>query len=161
MLASVVQFFYPDIKRDEVKKYSLLALAFFFTIGAYWLLRLLKDVVLFKLTFPVSLGYDADAGRLWYPIAKGISPWVVLGVVVIYTKLVDMYEKHKLFYIIASFYTVAFSAIATVLFLQATQGDAFVGATVLKYTGISNYLLTESLGSVLVALFFNRVVNRV
>lgn len=159
MISSVVQFFYPDIKRDEVKKYTLLAMAFFFTIGAYWLLRLLKDVVLFKLAFPVSLGYDADAGRLWYPFAKAVSPWVVLGVVIIYTKLVDMFEKHKLFYIIASFYTLGFTAIATVLFLQATKGDAFVGATALKYTGIGNYLLTESLGSVLVALFWSFTVS--
>lgn len=159
MMSSIVQFFYPDIKREEVKKYSLLALAFFFTIGAYWMLRLLKDVVLFKLAFPVDLGYSADAGRLWYPFAKAVSPWIVLAVVAIYTKLVDTFEKQKLFYIIATFYTLSFTAVATVLFLQATHGSEFVGATVLKYTGISNYLLTESLGSVLVALFWSFTVS--
>ena len=70
MITGVVQFFYPEIKREEVKKYCLLGLAFFFTIGAYWLLRLLKDAVLFKLAFPVALGYSSDEGRLWYPFAK-------------------------------------------------------------------------------------------
>lgn len=159
MITGIVQFFYPAIKREEVKKYCLLGLAFFFTIGAYWLLRLLKDAVLFKLAFPVSLGYASDEGRLWYPFAKAISPWVVLGVVVIYTKLVDMFEKHKLFYIIASFYTLAFTAIATILFCQANYGSEFVGAPILKYTGLANYLLTESLGSVLVALFWSFTVS--
>lgn len=159
MITNVVQFFYPSIKREEVKKYTLLALAFLFTIGAYWLLRLLKDFVLYKLTFPTDLGFSADEGRQWAPFAKMISPFVVLGVVIIYTKLVDMFEKHKLFYIIASFYTLAFATIGTVLFLQATYGSAFVGATILKYTGISNYLLTESLGSVLVALFWSFTVS--
>ena len=159
MITGVVQFFYPEIKREEVKKYCLLGLAFFFTIGAYWLLRLLKDAVLFKLAFPVSLGYSSDEGRLWYPFAKAISPWVVLGVVVIYTKLVDMFEKHKLFYIIASFYTLAFATIATILFCQAEYGSEFVGAPLLKYTGLANYLLTESLGSVLVALFWSFTVS--
>ncbi|MBP9764852.1 hypothetical protein KBD08_00765 [Candidatus Babeliales bacterium] len=159
MISSVVQFFYPDIKRDEVKKYTTLAVAFFFTIGAYWLLRLLKDVVLFKLTFPTDLGFDADMGRTWQPTAKTLSILTVLVAVTIYTKMVDMFEKHKLFYIIAAFYTVCFGFVATVLYLQATQGSAFVGATVLKYTGIGNYLLTESLGSVLVALFWSFTVS--
>lgn len=159
MITGVVQFFYPDIKRDEIKKYSLLAVAFLFTIGAYWLLRLLKDLVLYKLAFPTSLGYPSDEGRLWAPVTKAISPFVVLGVVMIYTKLVDMFEKHKLFYIIATFYTICFSVIGTVLYLQATHGSEFVGATVLKYTGICNYLLTESLGSVLVALFWSFTVS--
>lgn len=159
MMSSVVQFFYPDIKREEVKKYTLLAVAFLFTIGAYWLLRLLKDLVLYKLAFPVSLGYNADEGRQWAPITKAISPFVVLGVVMIYTKLVDMFEKHKLFYIIASFYTICFATIGTILYLQATYGSEFVGATILKYTGICNYLLTESLGSVLVALFWSFTIS--
>jgi len=159
MISSVVQFFYPDIKRDEVKKYTLLAVAFLFTIGAYWLLRLLKDLVLYKLAFPVSLGYNPDEGRQWAPITKAISPFVVLGVVMIYTKLVDLFEKHKLFYIIASFYTLCFATIGTILYLQATHGSEFVGAPILKYTGICNYLLTESLGSVLVALFWSFTIS--
>ncbi len=159
MITGVVQFFYPDIKKDEIKKYSLLAVAFLFTIGAYWLLRLLKDLVLYKLAFPVSLGCDSDEGRQWAPTVKAISPFVVLGVVMIYTKLVDMFEKHKLFYIIATFYTICFTVIGTVLYLQATHGSEFVGLTVLKYTGVCNYLLTESLGSVLVALFWSFTVS--
>lgn len=159
MMSSVVQFFYPDIKREEVKKYTLLAIAFLFTIGAYWLLRLLKDLVLYKLAFPVSLGYNADEGRQWAPITKAISPFVVLGVVMIYTKLVDLFEKHKLFYIIASFYTICFATIGTILYLQASYGSEFVGAPILKYTGICNYLLTESLGSVLVALFWSFTIS--
>lgn len=159
MITGIVQFFYPDIKRDEIKKYSLLAIAFLFTIGAYWLLRLLKDLVLYKLAFPVSLGYNADEGRQWAPITKAISPFVVLGVVMIYTKLVDMFEKQKLFYIIASFYTLCFATIGTILYLQQAHGSEFVGAPILKYTGICNYLLTESLGSVLVALFWSFTVS--
>ncbi|HSW76315.1 MAG TPA: Npt1/Npt2 family nucleotide transporter [Candidatus Saccharimonadales bacterium] len=159
MITGLVQFFYPDIKRDEVKKYSLLAVAFLFTIGAYWLLRLLKDFVLYKLTFPVDLGYNPDEGRQWAPTAKLISIFVVLGVVMIYTKLVDMFEKQKLFYIIATFYTCCFATIGTILFLAGTYGNAFVGAPILKYTGICNYLLTESLGSVLVALFWSFTVS--
>lgn len=159
MITGIVQFFYPDIKKEDVKKVTLLGLTFLFTIGAYWLLRLLKDVVLYKLAFPVSLGYTADEGRTWVPFVKGVSPWLVLAVVTIYTKLVDMFEKYKLFYIIVSFYTIVFGAIGTVLYLQATHGDAFVGATILKLTGVGGYLLTESFGSVVVALFWSFTIS--
>lgn len=159
MITSVIQFFYPDIKKQDITKVTLLGVAFLFTIGAYWLLRLLKDAVLYKLAFPVSLGFSSDEGRLWVPVVKTISPWLVLVVVAIYTKLVDMFEKYKLFYIIVSFYTVVFAAIGTVLWTQATYGDVFVGATILKYTGIGGYLLTESFGSVVVALFWSFTIS--
>lgn len=159
MFASVINFFYPDIKKDEMKKITLLGLTFLFTIGSYWLLRLLKDVVLVKLAFPEALGWSSDEGRLWIPVVKTMSPFVVFGIVTIYTKLVDMFEKYKLFYIIVSFYTIMFSVTAAILFAQANYGDAFVGATLLKYTGVCNYLLTESFGSVIVALFWSFTVS--
>ena len=159
MITGVVQYFYPDIQKEEVKKYSLLALAFLFTIGAYWLLRLLKDLVLYKLAFPAVLGCNPDDGRSWAPFVKMVSPFVVLTVVMIYTRLVDLFEKHKLFYIIASFYMSCFAVIGTIIYLQAAYGPEFVGATVLKYTGICNYLITESLGSVIVPLFWAFTVS--
>jgi len=159
MFTSIVQYFYPDIKKEEIKKITLFGLTFLFTIGSYWLLRLLKDVVLYKLAFPEALGWPYGEGRLWIPTVKTLSPLVVFCVVAIYTKLVDMFEKYKLFYIIVSFYVIAFSATAMVLFAQANYGDAFVGVTILKYTGIVNYLLTESFGSVVVALFWSFTVS--
>lgn len=159
MVTGIVQFFYPDIKKDDIKKVGLLGIAFLFTVGSYWLLRLLKDIVLLKLAFPVSLGWSADQGRLMLPVAKMISPWVVLCAVMIYTKLVDMFEKHKLFYIIVSFYTIMFSLIAAVIFAQSTYGDAFVGKEILRLTGFASYLLTESFGSVLIALFWSFTVS--
>ena len=159
MITSIVQYLYPDLNKEETQKVFLLGLTFLFIMGSYWLLRLLKDAVLYKLAFPISLGYSADEGRLWVPFVKSVSPWLVFGVVIVYTKLIDMFEKYKLFYIIVSFYTLIFSAIGSVLFMQATYGDAFVGATILKYTGVCGYLLTESFGSVVVALFWSFTIS--
>lgn len=160
MITGVVKFFYPDIHKDDIRKASLLGLTFFFIVGAYWLLRLIKDLFFYNsLAFPVSLGWDADAGRLAVPTAKFWSPFVVLCCVIIYTKLVDMFEKYKLFYIIVGFYTLAFSAITAIMFAQATYGDAFVGKDLLFYTGYTAYWLTESLGSVLVAFFWSFTVS--
>lgn len=160
MISGIVQFFYPDIQKSDIKKVSLLGLTFFFMVGAYWLLRLLKDLFFYNsLAFPVSLGWDADAGRLALPFAKAMSPWIVLCVVIIYSKLIDMFEKHKLFYILTTFYIIGFSAVASVVWAQAMYGDAYIGKELLKTTGYIAYWLTESFGSVLVALFWSFTVS--
>lgn len=160
MLSGIVKFFYPDIQKDDIKKASLLGLTFFFIVGAYWLLRLLKDLFFYNsLAFPISLGWDSDSGRLAIPTAKFWSPIIVFGCVIIYTKLIDMFEKYKLFYIIVGFYILAFSGITSIMFAQAQYGDAFVGKTLLLYTGYTAYWLIESLGSVLVAFFWSFTVS--
>lgn len=159
MFASLIQFFYPDIKREEMKKFSLLALAFLFTIGTYWLMRLLKDLVLYKLAFPATLGWAEDTGRLWIPLVKTISPIFVLFLVLIYGRLVDIFKRHKLMYVIATFYMIVFSYMTIILFLKHSYGDIFIGKRILATSGILGYLFTESFGSLMVALFWSFTIS--
>jgi len=158
MFIGIIHYFYPDLRKDELRKFSLLALALFFTVGTYWLLRLLKDVVVFKLAFPIEL-WGEDYGRQMIPWLKTASPFVVAGMVIIYTKLIDMFEKHKLFYIIASFYAVIFAFVAFVLFMQKEFGSLAIGKLPLAATGMLVYLATESFGSLVVALFWSFTVS--
>ncbi len=159
MITSCIRYFYPDIHKDEVKKVGLLAVAFLFTIGTYWLMRLLKDLVLYKLAFPASLGWSEDTGRLWIPTVKTLSPIFVLALVLLYSKLVDVFEKHKLMYIIAIFYMIIFSAITVVLFIKNQHGEAFLGSKILATSGILGYLFTESFGSLMVAVFWSFTIS--
>ncbi len=159
MISSIIRYFYPDIHEDEVKKVGLLALAFLFTIGTYWLMRLLKDLVLYKLAFPTSLGWSEDTGRLWIPTVKTLSPLFVLGLVLLYSKLVDIFEKQKLMYVIATFYMIVFSAMTIVLFLKNYYGDEFLGSTIIAASGILGYLFTESFGSLMVAVFWSFTIS--
>ncbi|MBP9764851.1 hypothetical protein KBD08_00760 [Candidatus Babeliales bacterium] len=159
MISAFIRFFYPDIKQDEIKKISLLALAFLFTIGTYWLMRLLKDLVLYKLAFPTSLGWSHDTGRLWIPTVKTLSPLFVLFLVLLYGRLVDIFEKHKLMYVIASFYMIVFSYMTVILFIKNSYGDEFIGRTMLATSGILGYLFTESFGSLMVALFWSFTIS--
>ncbi len=109
MQASLIRYFYPDLKAEETKKFTLLALTYFLTIGAYWLLRLLKDTLFFKVCFPADLGWLPCQGRLFQPTAKFWSPFVVFALVMIYSKLVDIFKKHQLFYIICTAYSILFA----------------------------------------------------
>ena len=155
MFTQMVHYFYPDLKKEEIKKFGLLALTFCLTIGTYWALRLLKDVIFFKYAFPVDLGWDSCAGRNFQPDAKFYSVFVVISLVAIYTKLVDMFEKHKLFYILCTAYAILFTGITATLFAQATLGDAYLGKTVLATMGWVSYFAIESFGSILVAFFWS------
>lgn len=155
MVTQIVQYFYPDLKNDEVKKFGLLSLAFFFTIGAYWMLRLLKDTIFFKVAFPESLGWAPHQGGLYQPLAKGYSVFVVIAMVLIYSKLVDLFKKQTLFYIICSFYAAIFAGITALLFMREMGGDAALGKAPLALLGWGSYFAIESFGSIVVALFWS------
>ncbi len=90
MVQALIHYFYPHLKKDELKKFSILSFIFFLIIGTYWILRLLKYTIFLKIAFPESLGWLPQQGRLFQPIAKSWSPFVVLALVLIYSKLVDL-----------------------------------------------------------------------
>lgn len=155
MLSPLVHYFYPDLNKDEIKKFSYLSLTFFLIIGSYWLVRLLKTTFFLKMAFPETLGWLPNQGLLFQPIAKVWSPFVVLALVLIYSKLVDIVKKHVLFYIICTFYAIIFSGIATILVLYKLYGAAYLGKTVLAVAGWSAFFAIESFGSLVVALFWS------
>jgi len=143
MLNKIIRIFWPDLSDQEIKKFSLLSLAFFFTIGGYWLLRPLKDGFFFNVV-----------GGDFQPRAKMLSVLVVGLLVVVYSKLVDIFEKHKLFYIIGSIYIVLFAFVAYVVGLP-TVGPGAISPSLLRFMGWFSYLAIESFGSIVVALFWS------
>lgn len=155
MLAATVKYFYPDLKKEETKKFGLLGLTFFLIIGAYWLLRLLKDTIFFKIAFPVTLGWEIGQGRLFQPTAKLLSPLVVFILVLVYSKMVDLFKRHTLFYILCSFYAALFGCISVALVLRNLYGDVFLGKYLLGLLGWVSYFAIESFGSLIAALFWS------
>lgn len=143
MISNIVKFFWKDLTDQEIRKYGLLSIAFFFTIGGYWLLRPLKDGVFFDFV-----------GGIYQPTAKLMSVVVVSLLVMIYSKLVDMFEKHKLFYVLGSIYTILFTLIGIAVGLPKT-GPNTVSPEFLKIVGWSTYFIIESFGSLIVALFWS------
>lgn len=147
MFSRIVRALYGDISNEEMKKFGLLSLTFFFTIGGYWLLRPLKDGVFFTMI-----------GRNYQPLAKIISVAVVLSLVLVYTKLIEMFEKHKLFYIIVTFYAFVFVG-AGLLLAHPTIGLANTVAGPHRYVGWVIYFAIESFGSIAISLFWSFVAS--
>lgn len=155
MLARLVHYFWPDLREEEIKKFGILSTIFFLIIGSYWLLRLLKNIVFYKIAFPAALGCPVDYGRLMQPIAKFWSPFIIIPLVFLYSKMVDLFEKHTLFYILGSIYACLFGLITAMLAMRHFWGDAFLGKGTLATLGWVSYFTIESFGSLIVALFWS------
>lgn len=133
-----------DVPMHEIRRVLCLSSTLFFMIGAYWLLRSLKDPVLTTL-----------CGVAAIPKAKMLSVFVVLGVVSIYNKLLSTeIPKHRLFYIFGSFYFATFSVIAYLL-KDEQMGMANQIPDPSRYLGWVSYCAIESFGSVMVSLFWS------
>lgn len=155
MITRAVHLFFPDLKKEESRKFILLGFTGFLIVGTYWLLRLLKQTIFFKVAFPESLGWGPHQGALYQPIAKFWSPFVVLAVVLIYSKLIDLFKKHQLFYIICAFYGTLFSIIGLLLMAKEWYGPEILGRSILAAVGWVSYFAIESFGSLVVALFWS------
>lgn len=159
MLYSLIRWFYPDLRDNEIKKFSLLSCALLLIIGAYWMMRLLKDTLFLKIAFPTSMGWSETAAREFWPWAKTSSVVFVVIMVLIYSKLVDLFEKHKLFYIYSTLYGVIFSVATGLLIVRHIWGDAALGKWTLAALGWGFYLAIESFGSIVIALFWSFVAS--
>ena len=68
---------------------------------------------------------------------------MVTGFVTVYNKLIDMFPKHQLFYIVGGFYTVAFALLAAIL-AHPTIGIANTEASLYRILGKPFYQLLKT-----------------
>jgi len=127
---------------DEIRKFGLLAATFFLIIGAYWMLRPLKDAI-----FMSVVGFE------FIPRAKMLSLLVAFPLVLLYSKLVDLLPRHHLFYVLCSVYGVGALVFAWVI-ADPVYGVANTVASPDRWWGWAWYVFVESFGSLIVALFW-------
>lgn len=130
--------------REDIK-FRILSGVFGLIIGSYWLLRPIKDAVFFTMV-----------GKAYQPTAKLISLVIVGLLVLLYSKLVDHFPRHKLLYGYSLFYACA-TAFFAVLILHPTIGLSNTVASSDRYLGWLWYFFVESFGSTMVALFWSFV----
>lgn len=127
--------------RDEVQKFFTLS-AIFLIIGTYWCMRPLKDGL-----FANIVGVD------YIPWAKFLSLIVITPLILVYSKLVDMFTRHKVFYILITLYALA--ALIFGYFLNhPTYGLPNTTEDPTRILGWAWYVFVESFGSLIVALFW-------
>lgn len=150
-ISKIIRFLWGDLTKDEYKKFGILAAAMMLLIGNYWMLRVAKDAV-----FELFVGYKAFG-----PVAKMVSPFVMLFAVLFYSKLVDLLHRTTLIYVMCLFYGLAFLALSLFVanpdMMTISQTSVFyplVSWIPGKGIGWFSYLLVESYGSLLIGLFY-------
>lgn len=128
--------------RDEFRKFGLLATIFGLIIGVYWTMRPAKDGI-----------FGAIVGTEFTPQAKILSVFIIVPLVLWYTKLVGTFARRKVFYGITLFYALACIVIALFL-MHPKYGEANTVASPTRLIGWIWYVLVESFGSLVVALFW-------
>lgn len=89
----IIRALWGDLKGKELIKFVLLALGFFFLIGAFWPLKTLKDSTFINVV-----------GPLYLPYAKLASVILFFPLVLLYSKVVDHFSKEKIIYWIIGVY---------------------------------------------------------
>lgn len=139
MLARVKHILWGDISGAELKHFGILSSIFFFVIGSYWILRGVKNALFMHLVDPASL-----------PYAKMVSITALIVLVIVYNELVDLFSATTLIYIITGFYGALFLVVAYGLTHQIFSG---------AWLGWLLYVMVESFGSIVVALFWSYVAS--
>lgn len=133
--------------KEELQKFGILALIFCGIIGIYWALRPMKDSI-----------FNAMIGMEWQPWAKVLSLVVIFPIVILYSKLVDTFPRHKVFYFLTGLYGV----IALIMFFCFSDPSLGLANTVkspARILGWVWYVWVESFGSLMVALFWAIVTD--
>lgn len=128
--------------RQELQKFGFLAAIFFLIICTYWALRPIKDTLFF-----------AIIGREYLWAAKIVSLLVLSPFIVIYGKMVTLYDHHKIFYILICCYIIgALGFMCCFMHPEIGLANTIKGSD--RLIGWAWYVFVESFGSLLVTLFW-------
>lgn len=142
MMITGLKAWFGNFTKDEVIKFIILGITFAFVIGIYWTLRPLKDAIFMSMV-----------GKDYIPWAKCVSLCVLFPMVIVYSKLVDKFARHRMLYVMALLYALATLAFGYML------SDASIGLPNKivdsgRILGWAWYVFVESYGSLMVALFW-------
>jgi len=128
--------------KQEFGKFLLLALTMGVIIFVYWSLRPIKDSA-----------FNTMVGGAFIARAKIFSLFVSLPLVIFYSKLIDIFGRKRVFYILTGIYGLTMLGFAWA-FAQPTIGLLNTVASPDRYLGWAWYAYVESFGSLIVALFW-------
>jgi AAA family ATP:ADP antiporter len=147
MISRIASTLWGDISKEELKRFAFLGATLFLIVGPYWILRLVKETIL-----EGTVSYDMQ------PWAKMLSVIVLLVPMFAYQKLINIFKRHTLLYIIGGIYAMAFLCIAWFV-ADPTIGIANTVRSPWRLLGWITYWVIESFGSICPSLFWSFVVS--
>lgn len=132
------------IQQDNMLKVFLLSVSFFLVIGAYTVVRELKDIV-----FTSLVGCD----RQYLAYAKLFSMFILIPTLLFHSRLVDILRKHYLLY----FYSLLYGLLGllfAILLGNSTIGLENTVASSSRYLGWIFYFFVEGYSPLVVSVFW-------
>ena len=148
MLPKPLRVIWGDLTYEEVKKFSILASAFFIIMSVNWILKTLKDPI-----------FDLYVGFNYQPWAKLVSLMFVGLSVIFYSKLIDLFKRISVYFIMCGCYGCSFLILALLLKFPGFVAVGFTSWIPGNSVGWACYLLIESFGSMMPALFWGFVAS--
>lgn len=144
----LTNYLFPDFEKGEVRKFLLLSVIFACIVGTYWFLRPIKDGVFITMV-----------GAQYLPYAKILSVLVIFPLITFYGKLVDIFSRDKVFYILSAFFGVL-TLLFSYLIIHPKYGMYCPEKNTIQiFIGLSWCIFVKIFGSVMVALFWSFVAD--
>lgn len=156
MVPKAMRAIWGDLSNLELKRFGLLSLALMLTIGPYWMLRGIREALFIDLV-----------GVHWQPWGKIVSFIVIIPLFLLYSKLIDMIKKDKLFFVIYYFYALVFATVA--FFIAFPESHSLLPSlkSLTLFSKIPGHLLgwfayvaMETFGTLAAALFWSFVASQ-
>ena len=155
MLPGFLKTLWGDLSNNELKKFSILSCIITIILGNYWMLRVLKNPI-----------FNDLVGLEYQPQAKMLSILVVAFIILVYSKLVDIFDKKALFDIICTFYGIVFFVVCLVIIYSDNLHASYLFNNLIiffdwvpgKLIGWVSYFAFESY-SLLMVLFWSFVAS--
>ena len=148
MLIRLVRSLWGNLSHEEIKKFGILSTIITLILGNYWMLRSLKNAV-----------FNDLVGLEYQPFAKMGSLFVVAAIVLVYSKLIDILTKKRLFDVVCLFFASMFFLIA---FSVLYPHYFITGSSVLPIHGnIMGWIcyFTFESSSLMIVLFWSFVIS--
>jgi len=156
MLPRPLRAIWGDLSNLELKRFGTLALALMFTVGPYWMMRGIREALFIDLV-----------GVRWQPWGKIASFVFVIPLILLYSKLIDIVKKEKLFSVIYMFYILAFLTVAFFIAypsyheaLPSIKSLSLFSLIPGDVLGWLSYVVIESFGALAPALFWSFVASQ-
>lgn len=133
---------FGDFNRQELRKFILLGVIFGFVIGIYWILKPVKDAVFMSMVGAKKIGH-----------AKIFSLIALFPAVMILGKLIDMFPRHRILYVLGVIYSLM-ALMFGVLLADPVMGLSNTVVDSSRALGWLWYVFVESYGSIMVASFW-------
>ncbi len=135
--------FFLSVEKHERLKVLFLSLSFFLIIGAYTVVRTLKDSLFINIV-----------GREYWATAKGLSIIMLIPAILLFSRIVDVLRRHHVLYLYVFLYGIGGLTIAYFL------GDPIIGlpntdTSPYRLFGWIIYLFIEGYNPFVVSLFWS------